>query len=163
MLFQPDFRDIGEIGKEQHFFKVKKGEIPISPLLIDLGGWFFDMIYNFWFSIGWFKKEQILRFWPLITLLVNWGHNWILKQKSREPQNAHLGLLLNIHTEFQLPILICWGVMQRANSRNDRNEKSRPKNHFFGAEKGWNGAEKSKPPKGTCRASTKCIYLISTS
>ena len=26
----------GEIGKELHFFKVKKGEIPISPLLIDL-------------------------------------------------------------------------------------------------------------------------------
>ena len=28
----------GEIGEEQHFFEVKKGGNPISPLLIDLGG-----------------------------------------------------------------------------------------------------------------------------
>ena len=35
------------------FHDQKRGEISISPLLIDAGGWFFDMLYNFWLSIDW--------------------------------------------------------------------------------------------------------------
>ena len=37
------------------------------PHLIDLGGGFFDMLYNFRFSINWLKKGQILRSWPFRT------------------------------------------------------------------------------------------------
>ena len=52
-------------------------------------------------------------------------------QKSWELQKAHLGLLHNIRTKFQLPSSIWRGVMRGINSRNDGNEKTRPKNHFF--------------------------------
>ena len=53
--------------------------------------------------------------------------------------------------------------MQGTNSRNDGNEKTQPRNHFFRTEKGLNEAEKSRPPKGTAMAPTKCTYIISTS
>ena len=36
-------------------------------------------------------------------------------------------------------------------------------NHFFSDVKGYNGAEKSIPPKGTFKTSTECTYQISTS
>ena len=49
-MYIPNFNYLaqfgGEIEKELHFFKVKKGGIPITPLLIDLGGRFLDMTYN---------------------------------------------------------------------------------------------------------------------
>ena len=45
-------------------FQGQKGGTPVSSLLIDLGGWFFDMLYNFWFSINSLEKEQCLRFDP---------------------------------------------------------------------------------------------------
>ena len=35
--------------------------------------------------------------------------------KSRDPQKAHLGRLLNIHNKFQLPSLIWRGVMRGTN------------------------------------------------
>ena len=53
--------------------------------------------------------------------------------------------------------------MRGTNSRNERYEKIRQKNHFFGAERGGNEAEKSRPAKGTSGAHIKCTYLISTS
>ena len=37
-------------------------------------------------------------------------------------------------------------------------KKPDQKSHFFGAEMGWNGAEKSTLPKGTSRAPTKCTH-----
>ena len=41
-MYIPNFKFLalfgGEIEEEQHFFKVKKGEIAISPHLIDLAG-----------------------------------------------------------------------------------------------------------------------------
>ena len=47
--------------------------------------------------------------------------------------------------------------------KNEKNEKSRSKNHFFEFVRGWNEVEKSRPSKGTSRTSAKCIYQISTS
>ena len=86
----------GEIEEEQHFFKLQKGETPISPLLIDLEGWFFHMIYNFWFTGLKKGKFCVVDFsTPPPPKL---GHNWILTQKSWEPQKAHVGLLLHVHT-----------------------------------------------------------------
>ena len=46
-----------------------------SPLV---RSWFFDTLYNFWSSINWLKKGQILRFWPLSTSSPKLRHNWIL-------------------------------------------------------------------------------------
>ena len=43
---------------------------------------------------------------------------------------------------------------------NSKNEKSQPKNNFFAAERGWNGAEKLIPLKGTSGAPTKFTNLI---
>ena len=41
------------------FFQGQKREKPLTPsLLIDLGFWFLDMLYNFWFCIDWLEKEQ---------------------------------------------------------------------------------------------------------
>ena len=65
-------------GGDITFSMSKSGEIPISPLPIDLKGWLFDMLYNFWFSIDWHEEGQILRFWPLSAPSSELGHNWIL-------------------------------------------------------------------------------------
>ena len=58
--FLAQFR--GKIREKQHFFKVKMGEIFISPFLIDLAGLFFVMLHNFQFPIDWLKKGLILSF-----------------------------------------------------------------------------------------------------
>ena len=110
------------------------------PTLIDLGDWFFDVLYKFWFSIDWLKKGQILCFWPLSFPSPKLEHDRILAQKRWK---AHLGLLLNIRNKFQLPSSIWRGAMRGTNSRNDRNGKTRQLNHFFEAVRGCNGAEKS--------------------
>ena len=68
----------GEIRNEKEFFEVKKVGIDISSFLIDLGAQFFDMLNNFWFSIDWLEKRQILRFWSLSTPSLKFGYNWIL-------------------------------------------------------------------------------------
>ena len=52
----------GSYARKSTFSRTKRGEIPISLLLIDLRGWFFDTIYNYRFSIDWLKKGQNLRF-----------------------------------------------------------------------------------------------------
>ena len=73
------------------------------------------------------KKGQFLRLWPLSTSSTKLGHDRILTPKSWTSQKAHLGLLLNIHNKFQLPSSIWRGVLRGTNSRNDGNEKTRPK------------------------------------
>ena len=40
----------------------KRGKTFISPLLIDLGSWFSDMLYDFSFSINWLKKKASFAF-----------------------------------------------------------------------------------------------------
>ena len=64
------------------------------------------------------------------------GRKGSMGLKSRDAQKAYLGSLLNAHTKFQLPSSIWRGVMLGTNSRNDRNEKPRPKNLIFEAIKG---------------------------
>ena len=44
--------------------------------------------------------------------------------KSRDPQKAYLGLLLNIYNKFQLPSSIWRGIMRGTNSMNSKNEKT---------------------------------------
>ena len=48
-----------------------------------------------------------------------------MELKSRDPQKAHLELLLNIRNKFQIPISIWRGVMLGTNSKN---EETRQKN-----------------------------------
>ena len=50
--------------------------------------------------------------------------------KNRNPQKAHLGVLHNVHTEFQIPGLIWKGIVQGTKSKN---EKKRSTNHSFEA------------------------------
>ena len=54
-MYVPNFNFLaqfeGEIGEEQHFLGSNRGEILIFPFLIDLGGRFFDMLYNFYFDL----------------------------------------------------------------------------------------------------------------
>ena len=70
------------VGKEHHFFKIKKeGNLHIfPPNWLGGGGWFFDMLHNFWFSINWLKKGQSFRFSPISTPSPKLGHDWILTQ-----------------------------------------------------------------------------------
>ena len=53
--------------------------------------------------------------------------------------------LMNIHN-FRFFAQIWRGFVRGTNSKN---KKKRPKIHSFKAVKGWNGVEKSRPPKGT--------------
>ena len=48
--------------------------------------------------------------------------------------------------------------MRGTKSKNDRNEKTQSRNHFFRAVRGLNVAEKSKPPKSASRNLTECTY-----
>ena len=148
----------GEMVEEQHFFRSKGGGNPISPFLIDVGGWFLDMLYNFWFSIDWRKERTIFcDFDHLVLPFLNWGITEFWPQNVETPYKAHPALLFDIHNKIQLPSSIWRGIMRGTNSRNNRHAKTRTKNYR------WYGAEKSRPPKGTSRALTKCTYLISTS
>ena len=52
--------------------------------------------------------------------------------------------------------------MRGITSKSEKNEKSRLKNRFCGAVRGWNEAVKSRPPKGTFNILTKYTYQIST-
>ena len=40
----------------------REDKLLLSPLLIDLGGWFLDMLYNSKLSMDGFNKKQFLRF-----------------------------------------------------------------------------------------------------
>ena len=44
------------------FSRSKSENIINSPLLIDVGSWFSDMLYHFELSIDWLKQEQFLKF-----------------------------------------------------------------------------------------------------
>ena len=46
-----------------------------------------------------------------------------LGQKNRDPQKAHLGPLVKVHTQFKLLSSIRRGVTRGTKSRNDRNER----------------------------------------
>ena len=83
-----------------------------------------------------------------------------MEMKSRHLQKAYLEPLLNVHTKFKRARSIWRGGMRGTNSQN---EKKRPKNHTLGAVKGWKEAEKTRPTKGTSKASTQCTCLISSS
>ena len=63
--------------------------------------------------------------------------------KSQDRQKAHLGPLLNIHTQFHFPSSIWKGVMCRTNSKN---EKTRPKNYTFEAVRDEMGLKSQDPP-----------------
>ena len=56
-----------------------------------------------------------------------------MRLRSQDPQKAHLELLLNTHTKFQLLYSIWRVVMRGTNSKNDGVEKTRPKSHFYEA------------------------------
>ena len=49
--------------RKNHFFSSSKKRKPlISPLLINPGSWFLDMLYNFELSIKWLENDQFSRF-----------------------------------------------------------------------------------------------------
>ena len=131
------YLDGREIGKEQHFFEVKsRGKPHISHPNWSRGSNFGYVIQLRIFYRLAEKKGQFLRPWPLRTQSPKLGHNWISTPKSWKSQKAHLELLLNIHNKFEHPSFIQREVLRGTNSRNDRNAKTRPKNHFFKAERG---------------------------
>ena len=70
-MYTPNFYFLaqfgGEIGEEQHFYKVKKLGNPRVSTPNRLKGLIFYIFYNFWSSIDWLKKGQILYFGPLST------------------------------------------------------------------------------------------------
>ena len=106
----------GEIIEEQHFFEVKKGGKPHNSPPEWLSG------FIFWYD------TQLLIFYRLAEKGANFAcltpqhftsklkQNWILIQESWEPQKAHLTLLLNIHTKFQLPNSIWRGQWKWKNT-----------------------------------------------
>ena len=60
------------------FSWLKRGNILISPFLINLEGWFLDMLSNLWFFIEWNKKTLFLWFLTLSNPSLKFEHNWIL-------------------------------------------------------------------------------------
>ena len=48
--------------------------------MIDLETCFLNMFYNFWFTIDWFKNEQLFQFYPLNIPTLKLKHEWISTQ-----------------------------------------------------------------------------------
>ena len=78
-MYIPNFNFLvqfeGKIGQEQYFFEFKKGEIPISPFLNDLGdGVDVTICYTTFdfLSIG-LKKGKFCGFAPSAPPTTDWG------------------------------------------------------------------------------------------